>query len=456
MSFVKVKLIGSIIVLGCMLMGAAKSNATLEISSTEAIDAYVMVQMDKANIPGLSIGIVKDDQIVYLKGYGKADETNRPVTPQTPFIIGSITKSFTALAIRQLVNEGKIDLDKPVTDYIPWFRLADAEASRKITIRNLEEHKSGISTDASYEYELYNDRYSLVQIVEMYARVKPSKPAGVSFQYSNINYSILGLVIQTVTGMPYEEYVKKHIFDILQMQNSFCSESEALNHGLAKGYQLYFGLLRPRHVPFSKALLPAGNMLISAEDMTHYMITFLNNGKYNDTDVTWRTSESNHSAQADDDTIGLNYNMDWNPFHWYEYSGNPEYAGGAFNYSSDMLLLPKGKWGVVVLANTNSGTLANTTIGPISIANGIAKQFLAPQEYQPASNEINKVYLILDLIFLMIVLLIAAQIRNLVKKRNRISISRGRLVQHFLNEYAKVKPPFHPFCTSSDKPQAVH
>jgi CubicO group peptidase (beta-lactamase class C family) len=410
MSKMKVKFIGIIIALSSILLGAANINTAAALLSTEAIDDFVNKQMDIANIPGLSLGIVKDDQIVYLKGYGIADETKRPVTPQTLFNIGSITKSFTALAIRQLVNEGKIDLDKPVIDYIPWFKLSDVEASRQITIRNLEEHKSGISTNASYEYELYNDRYSLVQIVQMYARVKPNKPAGESYQYSSINYSILGLVIQTVSGMPYDEYIKKNIFDPLQMKNSFCSESEALNHGLAKGYQLYFGLLMPRHVPYSKALLPAANLILSSEDMAHYMIAFLNNGKYNDLDITWGSNGSNNADQSAFDN-GLNYSLDWNPFRWYPSNGYPEYAGGAFNYSSDMLFLPEEKWGVVVLANTNSGTLANTTIGPISIANEIARQFLAPQKYKPAANDIKKLYFVLDLIILLILLLLAVQIK---------------------------------------------
>ena len=427
----KVKFICFIIALGSILLGAANINTTMALQSTEAIDDFVNKQMDIANIPGLSLAIVKDDQIVYLKGYGKADETNRPVTPQTPFMIGSITKSFTALAIRQLVNEGKIDLDKPVIDYIPWFKLSDVNASRQITVRNLEEHTSGISTKASYEYELYNDRYSLVQAVQMLERVKPNKPAGEFYQYSNINYIILGLVVQTVSGMTYEEYIKNNIFDPLQMENSFCAESEALDHGLAKGYQLYFGLLMPRHVPYSKALLPAANLIISSEDMAHYMIAFLNNGKYNDTDITWGSNGSNNADQSAFDN-GLNYSLNWNPFHWYPSNGYPENAGGYFNYSSDMLFIPEGKWGVVVLANTNSGTLASSTIGPISIANGIAKQFLVPQRYQPAANDIKKVYFVLDFIILLILLLLAVQIRNFIKKRNIFYKSRISLVKYYV------------------------
>ena len=85
--------------------------------------------METAHIPGLSIAIVKGDQIVYRKGYGQADPSGRPVTPHTPFIIGSISKTFTALAVMQLVESGKVELDAPVQRYLPWFRVADPQAS---------------------------------------------------------------------------------------------------------------------------------------------------------------------------------------------------------------------------------------------------------------------------------------------------------------------------------------
>ncbi|HEX7774460.1 MAG TPA: serine hydrolase domain-containing protein, partial [Pyrinomonadaceae bacterium] len=87
---------------------------------------------------------MKDDKIVYLKGYGQADPSGRPMTPQTPLILGSITKSFTALAVMQLVEAGKVELDAPVRRYIPWFRVADPNASAQITVRQLLYQTSGL------------------------------------------------------------------------------------------------------------------------------------------------------------------------------------------------------------------------------------------------------------------------------------------------------------------------
>jgi CubicO group peptidase (beta-lactamase class C family) len=102
-----------------------------------AVDAYVEAQMKTLKIPGLALAIVQGDQVIYMKGYGQAHPDGSPVTSQTPFMIGSTTKSITALAVMQLVEAGKIELDAPVQTYIPWFRVADESASAKITVKYL-------------------------------------------------------------------------------------------------------------------------------------------------------------------------------------------------------------------------------------------------------------------------------------------------------------------------------
>ena len=121
------------------------SMASGDQTNYEAIDQYITSRMRSDHIPGVAVAIVKGDQIVYLKGYGRADPFGRAVTPQTPFIIGSITKTITALAVMQLVEAGKVELDAPVQRYIPWFRVADPEASAQITVRMLIEQTSGLA-----------------------------------------------------------------------------------------------------------------------------------------------------------------------------------------------------------------------------------------------------------------------------------------------------------------------
>jgi CubicO group peptidase (beta-lactamase class C family) len=123
----------------------ASSNKT----GYEAVDEYVTARMRSDRIPGVALAIVKGDRIVYLQGYGRADQSGRRVTPQTPFIIGSVTKPMTALAVMQLVEAGKVELDAPVRRYIPWFRVADPKASAEITVRMLIDQTSGLPQDVT-------------------------------------------------------------------------------------------------------------------------------------------------------------------------------------------------------------------------------------------------------------------------------------------------------------------
>ncbi len=110
----------------------------------DEIDDYISARMKELGIPGAALVIVQGDQIVHLRAFGVADADGRPVTPQTPFFTGSTGKSFTALAIMQLVEAGKIKVDAPVQTYLPWFRVADADASAMITVRQLLNQVSGV------------------------------------------------------------------------------------------------------------------------------------------------------------------------------------------------------------------------------------------------------------------------------------------------------------------------
>src|SRR2546425_5337859 len=135
------------LVLACWVqpVHAASSTSTPEFAQ---IDSYIQAQLVESRMPGLALGIVHGDQIVHLQGFGKADDSGRAVTPQTPFFIGSNSKSFTALAVMQLVEAGKMRLDARVYEYLPWFRVADRSASAVITVRQLLNQTSGLSTYA--------------------------------------------------------------------------------------------------------------------------------------------------------------------------------------------------------------------------------------------------------------------------------------------------------------------
>jgi CubicO group peptidase (beta-lactamase class C family) len=125
-----------------------------------AIDRYVRSEMDAQRIPGLALGIVHGDRIVHVQGFGQADKSGPGVTSQTPFLIGSVTKSFTTLAIMQLSEAGRVQLDAPVQRYLPWWRVADPDASTRVTVRHLLYQVSGLSKATGNAYATSGDTHA--------------------------------------------------------------------------------------------------------------------------------------------------------------------------------------------------------------------------------------------------------------------------------------------------------
>jgi len=194
-------------------------------ASTEfvPIDNYVSARLHDLRIPGAALGIVKDGEVVHLQTFGSASKDEGAVTVTTPFKIGSMSKSFTALAVMQLVEAGKIQLDAPVQQYLPEFRVADPEASKRITVRHLLNQVSGIPTSAGMNYVFRTDtgEDALEREVARSKNVKLTHEPGTTFQYSNRNYTTLGLLIKVVSGQSYEDYVQAHVLQPLGMQQSF-------------------------------------------------------------------------------------------------------------------------------------------------------------------------------------------------------------------------------------------
>lgn len=330
---------------------------------TDEVDALLADHMAELDIPGAAVAIVQGDEIVYMQGYGTADDSGRPVTPQTPFALASLSKSFTALAVMQLVEAGEVQLDAPVRQYLPWFRTADAAASAQITVRHLLHHTSGFSELEGYErnYE-ENDPDTIETSIRNLRDATLNHAPGETFEYSNTNYDVLGVLVETVSGQSYGEYVEEQLFDPLQMQNSYTTMKAARANGATRGYYPLFGWTTSYDtwMPYSQATRPAGGLWASAEDMGHYLIAHLNEGRYGETAVISPAGMATvHTPGA---TIGeeFYYAMGWNQFNFTDAAppDDPEAApvaqshGGEWpNYRAIMVLVPERETGVVVLMN---------------------------------------------------------------------------------------------------------
>jgi CubicO group peptidase (beta-lactamase class C family) len=181
---------------------SAAIRSGLQEVDEDAVDAYIRASMHTSDIPGLALGVDHGDHIAYLKGYGIAGPDGRPVTAQTPFVLGSTSKSFTALAVMQLVEAGKIDLDAPVTKYLPWFRTLNAAGSAQISVRHLLHHTSGLQTYEGRQGLWDSDQSSvaLEKGIRELSSAQLRQPAGQRYEYANENYNTLGLIVQTVSG----------------------------------------------------------------------------------------------------------------------------------------------------------------------------------------------------------------------------------------------------------------
>lgn len=176
-------------------------------------------------IPGVAAAIVKDGEIVAAKGFGYRNrDMNLPMTVHTISPICSLTKSFTGIAVMQLVESGELWLDEPVVSYLPKFRVADTETSRKMTPRILLCQKSGMGNTGHRdrmwveEPNPYKDR---VELVAQLAEVQLQTPPNAAFSYSNEGYATLGVLVETVSGIPLENYFQLHIFDAVGMERTY-------------------------------------------------------------------------------------------------------------------------------------------------------------------------------------------------------------------------------------------
>jgi CubicO group peptidase (beta-lactamase class C family) len=334
--------------------------------SYEAIDAFVEQQMRRLNIPGVSLAIVEGDTIVHLRGFGKARPSGESPMPQTPFFIGSLTKSFTALAVMQLVEAGKIDLDAPAQRYLPWFCMADTQASAQLTVRHLLNQTSGLPglLGMANLADLDSRPDATKRQVRALSALKLTRPVGLKFEYSNMNYNVLGVIVETVSGESYADYIQNHIFNPLGMRHSYTSKAVAKQNGLAMGHRYWFGHPVPApNLSIPSSSLPSGQLISSAEDMAHYLIAYLNGGRYKDAQILSPAGiDEMHRSAAEINEMGLSlghYGMGWISQEIGE-ARIVSHSGIVPDFGAFMALVPGKKKGLVMLFNANHAMMKMT------------------------------------------------------------------------------------------------
>ncbi len=312
-----------------------------------AIDSFIQSQLQANGIPGVALAITYQDRVVYLQGYGDS------ITSQTQFFIASLTKSFTAVAVMQLVDAGQIDLDTPVKTYLSEFTTADPALSDQITIRQLLNQVSGLSDSGFPEGRLPQPSTTEERVTSLSSAQVVSEP-GSEFHYFNPNYGILARIVEVVSGQSISDYLQAHVFTPLEMTNTFnaLTSTEAMQNtnALAQGHLMVYGLPVAMS-EMSGYLGGSGGMISTAEDMANYLIFQNGNGQYGgETILSEASLNLMHTPPAGVDS---NYAMGW-----MQMSENGvqtiEHNGILSAFYAEMVLLPDSEYGVALLYNVNS------------------------------------------------------------------------------------------------------
>lgn len=312
-----------------------------------AIDAYLQAAMKQHRLPGMSVAIVQGDDIVFAKGYGEASP-GRPMTPDTPMYIGSTSKTFTSLAVMQLVEQGKLELDAPVKSYIPWFQVGDPESTKTITLRHLLTHTSGL-TDQNYNDHNLPDDASLEDAVRDLVHAAPVSAPGESWHYFNPGYAVLGYLVEQTSGQSYGDYIAEHIFQPIGMANAFSEPAQAAD--LAQGHLALFGFPVPFGQPHRRYGLPEGYLIVSANDMARYLMMIMNDGQVGDQQVI-----SVESLRKMFNPVRLpqhqSYGLGWEIERYY---GEPHIYHGGSNeaFKHEAMFFPEKDLGLVIQINMN-------------------------------------------------------------------------------------------------------
>jgi CubicO group peptidase (beta-lactamase class C family) len=327
-------------------------------SALKLIDVWIEAQIDYEDIPGMSIGIVHDQDLIWSKGFGCADlEKKLPATPSTIYSICSISKLFTSIAVMQLRDQGKLSLDDPIGKYLSWFKIKDTYPDApEITLRGILTHSSGLPGEADYPYWTGPEYHfpTREQVIKKLPSQEELYPADTYFQYSNLGLTLAGEVVASVSGQPYAEYVKQHILEPLGLKDT-SPEIPAEQKGgrLAVGYSRRMRDGNRAAVPFYlvNGIAPAAGFASTVEDLGRFASWQFRLLEKGGTDVlaanTLKEMQRVHWLDPDwKTTWGLGFSV-WR-YKDKTFVGHGGYCPG---YRTQLTLCPQEKIAVIVMTN---------------------------------------------------------------------------------------------------------
>ena len=313
------------------------------------IDSIVTHNMNQYNIPGLSLGVVRNNSTYYTRGYGLVDvTTGREVNERTIFHTASISKLFTAMGIMNLVDQNLISLDDKLIDILPKLKYRD-DRVKNITIKNLLNHTSGIPDITNYRWNKNNQSDSSLEEYILGYKISLKSEPNTQFNYSNLGYDILGYIIQEVTASTFEDYMKENVLSQAEMLSSDFRHFEIEDDLIAYPHSQRWPnkkVYKRKVFPYTREHAPSSTLSSSSSDLCSWMLSFLgliNNLERKDTYSMMITPSTPVYPY-----IGLGFQL--NSINAYN---SIEHYGGDRGFRSYLVMIPTEELGLVLLVNAD-------------------------------------------------------------------------------------------------------
>lgn len=365
----------------CHLAGAALAVPPWNEAAAQKIDATLTRLVQENHVAGMAFGIVIDDELVFASGYGlrKLGENDR-ITERSVFHWASVSKPFVAIAILQLVEKKELSLDDRLAAVLPYFRMAD-ERYRNITIRQLLTHTSGMPDVEDYEWDRpqFDDGALKRWAMQQSDAVLLFSP-GSSREYSNLGYELLGLVVQEVSGVAFEQYMKEAIFEPLGMNDSSFVANEIRRDLRTTGHLGEPERTVAEYYPYNRRHAPSSTLNTNVVDMSHFAVAMLHHGSRNGRSILaegtlaamWTPAWTDPDDPTRQSGLGWNIGRRWGGLLTFAHGGHDD------GFRSYLAIAPEENAAVFVASNDD-----NAPIGPFLIS---VLTILLPEYAEAAAN----------------------------------------------------------------------
>lgn len=349
-------------------LAVAPSGVAAQREPFEGLDAYIASAVKTWKIPGLSVAIVRNDSVLFVKGYGvRSAGSPGLVNDRTLFEIGSTTKAFTATLAAMLVADGKLRFDDRIVDYLPAFRLSDPLASAELTVRDALTHRSGLPRG---ELMWLGSGASRAEVIRRLRHLKPESPFRSRFSYQNMVYTVGGEAIAAASGSTWETLVARRIFTPLGMTSTLATSKGMTGTNVSRPHVMEGDSAIVKPFMDGQNIAPAGSILSNARDMAQWLRFQMGDGMFDGKRlVSSAALRETHTPQmlmpgagrgrggdAAPVTVFSTYGMGWivedyrRNLYWH-------HSGGTEGMTAEVAMLPERRFGVVVLSNVAGAPL---------------------------------------------------------------------------------------------------